>query len=149
CVCPGLPGQIAVSLAMLGSCCPLDRMSEQRSPRLPMDIAFFGSSLLSAWWNGAATYYRGLIRALAARGHQVTFYEPDIFQRQQHRDLEPPEWARVVVYPADEAALRNALSGARNADVIVKASGVGVFDALLEREVLELKRPGHAVVFWD
>ena len=30
-----------------------------------MNIAFFGSSLLSAYWNGAATYYRGLIRSLA------------------------------------------------------------------------------------
>src|SRR5437763_1594737 len=29
-----------------------------------MQIAFFGSSLVSAYWNGAATYYRGIIRAL-------------------------------------------------------------------------------------
>ena len=33
-----------------------------------LDIAFFGSSLVSAYWNGAATYYRGIIRALAERG---------------------------------------------------------------------------------
>jgi spore maturation protein CgeB len=25
-----------------------------------LNIAFFGSSLVSAYWNGAATYYRGL-----------------------------------------------------------------------------------------
>ena len=30
-----------------------------------LNIAFFGSSLVSAYWNGAATYYRGIIRALA------------------------------------------------------------------------------------
>ena len=42
-------------------------------------IAFFGSSLVSAYWNGAATCYRGIIRALAERGHRVTFYEPDAF----------------------------------------------------------------------
>ena len=30
-------------------------------------VAFFGSSLVSAYWNGAATYYRGIIRSLAAR----------------------------------------------------------------------------------
>ncbi len=29
-----------------------------------MNIAFFGSSLVSAYWNGAATYYRGIVRAL-------------------------------------------------------------------------------------
>ena len=45
-------------------------------------IAFFGSSLVSAYWNGAATYYRGMIRALAERGHRVTFYEPDAYERQ-------------------------------------------------------------------
>ena len=48
-----------------------------------MNIAFYGSSLLSSYWNGAATYYRGIIRALATRGHRITFYEPDAFGRQQ------------------------------------------------------------------
>jgi spore maturation protein CgeB len=42
-----------------------------------------------------------------------------------------------------------ALEAARMADVIVKASGVGVHDALLEREALSLRRPGNAIVFWD
>ena len=55
-----------------------------------MRIAFFGSSLVSAYWNGAATYYRGLLRALAARGHVVTFYEPDAFDRQANRDIPDP-----------------------------------------------------------
>src|SRR5581483_5038775 len=63
-------------------------------------IAFFGSSLVSAYWNGAATYYRGIIRALHARGYRVTFYEPDAYDRQAHRDIPDPDWARVVVYPA-------------------------------------------------
>ena len=49
----------------------------------PLEIAFFGSSLVSAYWNGAATYYRGMLRALAARGHRVTFYEPDAYDRQR------------------------------------------------------------------
>ena len=62
-------------------------------------LAFFGSSLVSAYWNGAATYYRGIVRALHERGHRVTFYEPDAFGRQQHRDIEDPAWATVVVYP--------------------------------------------------
>ena len=34
-----------------------------------MRIAFYGSSLLSSYWNGAATYYRGILRELAERGH--------------------------------------------------------------------------------
>ncbi len=116
----------------------------------PLEIAFFGSSLVSAYWNGAATYYRGIIRALAERGHRVTFYEPDAFSRQAHRDMEDPPWARVVVYGAEsESPVLAALERARCADIIVKASGVGVWDALLEREVLALRRPEHRVVFWD
>ncbi|HEY8509554.1 MAG TPA: hypothetical protein VIL32_14410, partial [Steroidobacteraceae bacterium] len=96
-------------------------------------IAFFGSSLVSAYWNGAATYYRGIIRALHALGYTITFYEPDAFERQAHRDIEDPDWARVVVYPAEsESGALRALEAARNADVIVKASGVGAHDELLE-----------------
>jgi len=115
-----------------------------------LDIAFFGSSLVSAYWNGAATYYRGIVRALHERGHRVTFYEPDAFERQAHRDMADPDWARVVVYGADgQDGVMRALGSARTADVIVKASGVGVFDELLEREVLALRRPESLVIFWD
>src|SRR5437667_2403186 len=97
-----------------------------------LNIAFFGSSLVSAYWNGAATYYRGLVRALHERGHRVTFYEPDAFERQQHRDMEDPDWARVVVYPAaSEQDVCQAVEQARGADLVVKASGVGVYDELL------------------
>lgn len=115
-----------------------------------LHIAFFGSSLVSSYWNGAATYYRGVLHALAERGHRITFYEPDAYDRQQHRDIEDPAWARVVVYAAsDEAHALAALEQARVADVIVKASGIGVFDDLLARAVLETKRADARVVFWD
>lgn len=114
-----------------------------------LNIAFFGSSLVSAYWNGAATYYRGIIRALAERGHHVTFYEPDAYERQSHRDIDDPQWARVVVYPAREEHVYRALQDARHADLVVKASGVGVFDELLEREVLGLQNSHTQVIFWD
>ena len=68
----------------------------------PLSIAFFGSSLVSAYWNGAATYYRGVLQALAANGHRITFYEPDAYDRQAHRDSTDPHWGRVVVYPDPE-----------------------------------------------
>lgn len=116
-----------------------------------LKIAFFGSSLVSSYWNGAATYYRGLLRALAARGHETTFYEPDAFERQQHRDMPDPSWAKVVVYAGDDehAALRQVASAARHADVLVKASGVGVYDALLEQAIPEAARPSQQTIFWD
>src|SRR5207248_10381658 len=112
--------------------------------------AIFGSSLVSAYWNGAATYYRGLVRALAARGHKITFIEPDAFERQKHRDMNDPEWAKVVVYPAKQSAdALKAVEQARGSDVVIKASGVGVFDELLEEAVLELQTPRTAVLFLD
>jgi spore maturation protein CgeB len=112
-------------------------------------IAFYGSSLLSSYWNGAATYYRGILRDLASRGYQVTFYEPDAFDRQQHRDIDPPDWARVVVYPATEQAMRGVLAEAGAADIVVKANGVGVFDRELLEGVIAQARPGALRIFWD
>ena len=118
------------------------------APRLR--IAFFGSSLLSAYWNGAATYYRGLIRALREHGHRITFYEPEAFDRQKYCDMPAPAYAYSVIYPAhDDTGVRAALASARDADVVVKASGVGVFDTLLEHEVLALQSAKTRVVFWD
>jgi spore maturation protein CgeB len=118
--------------------------------RSRLTIAFFGSSLVSAYWNGAATYYRGIIRALHLRGHHVTFYEPDAFERQEHRDIPDPDWATVVVYdPTDRAAVTRALDEAARADVVVKASGVGVLDAELEAAVAALKRASTITIFWD
>ncbi len=76
-----------------------------------MNIAFFGSSLVSAYWNGAATYYRGIIRALAERGHRVTFYEPDAYERQQHRDIPDPEWATRRRLPRPTRAAVDARAG--------------------------------------
>lgn len=117
--------------------------------RTGLNIAFFGSSLVSAYWNGAATYYRGIIKSLAARGHQITFYEPDAYDRQQHRDLPDPSWAVDVVYPATDNGVSRALDAASDADALIKASGVGVFDKLLEEAVLQIGRPGTTRIFWD
>ena len=112
-------------------------------------IAFFGSSLLSSYWNGAATYYRGLLREVAKRGARITFYEPDIYDRQKNRDMEEPDWARVVVYRPDGPSVFRALEEASRADMIVKASGVGVFDELLECEVLKARNRSALAAFWD
>ena len=114
-----------------------------------MKIAFYGSSLLSSYWNGAATYYRGILKALASHGYDITFYEPDAFDRQQHRDIDPPEWARSVVYPASEEGLRSVLSKAGDADIVVKANGVGVFDKELLEGVIAGARPGALKLYWD
>jgi spore maturation protein CgeB len=115
-----------------------------------LNIAFFGSSLVSAYWNGAATYYRGIVRALHDRGHRVTFYESDAYDRQKHRDMPNPSWANVVVYSHQGTEeVSHCLDDAAHADVIIKASGNGVFDELLESAVLQLKNGRNLVCFWD
>src|ERR1700712_4891275 len=103
-----------------------------------MKLAFYGSSLLSAYWNGAATYYRGMLGELARRGYAITFYEPDAFERQSHRDIEPPDWARVVVYPATEAAARRVSALAPAAD------GEGRPPAACDPDLLGRAGAGHA-----
>jgi spore maturation protein CgeB len=103
-----------------------------------MHLTFFGSSLVSSYWNGAATYYRGLIRALHGLGHAVTFCEPDAYDRQKNRDLtEDPDYARVIVYTTE--AERDALveQAFAESDWVIKCSGVGLWDAELEAAVAE------------
>ncbi|MBV9561424.1 MAG: glycosyltransferase [Bradyrhizobium sp.] len=114
-----------------------------------MKIGFFGSSLVSSYWNGAATYYRGMLKEIAALGHDVTFFEPDALERQIHRDIDDPPWARVVVYPATPEGWQRALiDAARSSDILVKASGVGVFDVELEKAVADI--PSAAMrIYWD
>jgi spore maturation protein CgeB len=115
-----------------------------------MHLTFFGSSLVSSYWNGAATYYRGLIRALHGLGHQVTFCEPDAYGRQQNRDLATdPEYARVVVYRSEaerDALLDKAFAAS---DWVVKCSGVGVWDAELEAAVAERSGGPARTAFLD
>ena len=114
-----------------------------------MTIAFWGSSLVSAYWNGAATYYRGILRALAQHGNQIVFFEPDAYDRQKHRDIPDPEWARIVVYnPGDQAEVNRHLAASAHFEVVVKASGVGVLDEVLEDRISRM--PEYVCkVFWD
>jgi spore maturation protein CgeB len=113
-----------------------------------MKIFVFGSSLTSSYWNGAATYYRGIYKNLHALGHRITFAEPDIYSRQQHRDVAEINYADVLVYnsPAD---IERMLSEACSADLVIKHSGVGADDERLEREVLNCRHAHTRVVFWD
>jgi spore maturation protein CgeB len=112
-----------------------------------MKIFAFGSSIVSSYWNGAATYYRGCYKYLAQRGHEITFAEPDAYGRQEHRDTGDFSYVTSLVYrPTVEVDAM--LKLAAEADVVVKHSGIGVDDVLLERQVAEMsaERP---TFFWD
>ena len=117
---------------------------------MSLDISFFVSSILSAYWNGAATYYRGLARGLSERGHRLHFFEPDAFDRQAHRDLDELPWGDVTVYaPDDWKQMKECLRIAAQSDFVVKAGGIGVNDELLEKEVAALRSAGTGALFWD
>jgi spore maturation protein CgeB len=113
-----------------------------------MKIFVFGSSITSSYWNGAATYYRGMYKQLHALGHEITFAEPDAYGRQQRRDDEDFSYVRSIVYSREEE-LPELLSQAGECDMVIKHSGVGVFDELLEAKVLDCRSEGARVAFWD
>ena len=52
-----------------------------------MNIVIFGLSVSSSWGNGHAALWRGLIAALLAAGHRVTFFERDVPYYAGNRDL--------------------------------------------------------------
>ncbi len=112
-----------------------------------MKIFAFGASILTSYWNGAATYYRGCYKYLARLGHTVTFVSPDAYDRRLHHDAGDFSWVDARYYEPT-VGVDAMLALAAEADVVVKHSGLGVDDALLERRVLELQGRA-AVVFWD
>jgi spore maturation protein CgeB len=113
-----------------------------------MRIFVFGSSITSSYWNGAATYYRGMYKQLHALGHEITFAEPDAYGRQQRRDDEDFSYVRSILYNREEE-LPALLSQAGDCDMVIKHSGVGVFDELLEEKVLGCRSRGARIAFWD
>ncbi len=64
----------------------------------PLSIVVLGLSLSSSWGNGHATTYRALLRAVAARGHDVLFLEREQPWYVAHRDLGAPSYARLAFY---------------------------------------------------
>jgi spore maturation protein CgeB len=113
-----------------------------------MKIFVFGSSITSSYWNGAATYYRGIYKQLHARGHSIVFAEPDAYGRLQNRDAGDFSFVKAVVYSSADA-ISALLRQAGDCDLVIKHSGVGVFDEVLEEKILECRSPSTLVAFWD
>ena len=65
---------------------------------MSLRIAVLGLSLSSSWGNGHATTWRALLRALAARGHDILFLERDRAWYAQNRDLPNPDFCRFFLY---------------------------------------------------
>ena len=103
---------------------------------MSLDIVIFGLALSSSWGNGHATTWRALIRALAARGHRVTFFERDQPWYSDNRDLPDPAFCRLVLYTDNSQAFERFGPATRQADVVISGSyvadGIGLNEWILK-----------------
>src|SRR5690348_9060841 len=91
-------------------------------PVAVMKLVIFGLTLSSSWGNGHATLWRGLIRALTRRNHDVVFFERDVPYYAEHRDLAELPGATLVLYREWPHIAARARSEAQQADVAVVTS---------------------------
>lgn len=89
-----------------------------------INIVVFGLSITSSWGNGHATTYRSLLKALAARGHQITFFEQDVPWYAAHRDMPSPSFCRTILYRKPEDLEDTHLPILAQADLIIIGSYV-------------------------
>lgn len=87
-----------------------------------MKLVIFGLTLSSAWGNGHATLWRGLCRALAARGHHVVFFEKDVPYYASTRDVTQLSHGRLLLYPSFSEIAGLAAAELASADVAIVTS---------------------------
>src|SRR5436305_13043537 len=87
-----------------------------------MKILIFGLSVSSSWGNGHATLWRGLIKALARRSHDVVFFEKDTPYYREHRDTRALPGCELRIYSDWESIASNASLELREADVGIVTS---------------------------
>jgi len=109
-------------------------------------IVLLGLSITSSWGNGHATNYRGLVRALAERGHDVLFLERDRPWYAAHRDLPEPPWGRTELYGSVEELRDTFREQLEAADAIVLGSYV---PEGIDVGGLALEHAEGAVAFYD
>jgi spore maturation protein CgeB len=85
-------------------------------------LVVFGLSLSSSWGNGHAPTFRGLLRALAARGWSITFLERDVEWYRSNRDLPNPDFCDLRLYADWSAAECDARPLVSAADVVLVGS---------------------------
>lgn len=89
-----------------------------------LDIVIIGLSITSSWGNGHATTYRGLVRELSARGHNVLFLERDAPWYAANRDMPRPRFGRTAIYRSFSELRRRFASTIRTANVVIIGSYV-------------------------
>ncbi|AEG92688.1 CgeB family protein [Ramlibacter tataouinensis] len=87
-------------------------------------IVILGLSITSSWGNGHATTYRGLVRELVARGHELLFLERDQPWYAANRDLPNPPWGRTELYASLDDLRERFQAPVRDADLVIVGSFV-------------------------
>jgi spore maturation protein CgeB len=88
-----------------------------------MRLIVLGLSLSSSWGNGHATTFRALLKAFAARGHDILFLERDVPWYANARDLADPDYCSLAFY-ADLDDLRRWTPDISQADAVIVGSYV-------------------------
>jgi spore maturation protein CgeB len=89
-----------------------------------MKLVVFGLTISSSWGNGHATTYRALLRAFAARGHEIVFYEWDAPWYSGNRDLKKPGYFTLKLYDDWAGVSADAIAEAKEADATLVGSYV-------------------------
>jgi spore maturation protein CgeB len=99
-------------------------------PTRRLRIVILGLSITSSWGNGHATTYRGLVRALSRRGHDVIFLERDTPWYRGHRDTVDLPPGSVHLYHSIDELRGRWRSALAKADLVIVGSyvpeGIGV-----------------------
>lgn len=111
-----------------------------------MRIVILGLTITSSWGNGHATTYRGLVRGLARRGHQVLFLERDKPWYAANRDMPAPPWGETRLYGGLDELTGRWSAAIAAADLVVVGSYVpeGVAVGALAQRLA-----GGTVAFYD
>jgi spore maturation protein CgeB len=89
-----------------------------------LKIVILGLSITSSWGNGHATTYRGLVRELCTRGHEVLFLERDVPWYAANRDLPHPPYGKTELYASLEELKEHFAQAVRQADLTIVGSYV-------------------------
>jgi spore maturation protein CgeB len=111
-----------------------------------MQFTVFGLTISSSWGNGHATLWRGLCRALATRGHRVTFFERETPYYAAHRDAPAPDGCDLRLYSNWDAIVHDARHSVDGADVAMVTSYCPDAQAACD---LVLDSPARLKAFYD
>ncbi|WP_026464325.1 CgeB family protein [Adhaeribacter aquaticus] len=89
-----------------------------------LKVVIIGLSITSSWGNGHATTFRGLVRELAARGHEVLFLERDVPWYASNRDLPNPKYCKTELYISLDDLKVRFTEQVREADLVIVGSYV-------------------------